>query len=430
MSVFYSTLFWLVIISSASLICFITIISMLFAQLRTQKRLQRELEEKMDLAGSNHANHYQHLLETLATLNGLVQAQSTHHERLNTLLTQSQTQFARYQTESHKTIAQSLAQASQSLQQQLMTHLNQHSLAINKQFSQLSETTATQLNAIQNNVEARLNKGFERTTETFQNILRRLTIIDQAQEKITELSSNVVSLQAILADKKSRGAFGEVQLNALISNMIPENHYALQYTLSNDKKPDCILFLPQPTGNICIDAKFPLENFKSIEKNDLSRKQFARDIKTHIDAIAKKYIIEHETADGAMMFIPAEAIFAEIHANYQELVDYAHSKRVWLVSPTTMMAVLTTARAVLKDDATRKQVHIIQAHLSALGKDFARFQTRMDKLATHIRQTHQDVDDIHTSSKKITARFTKIEKADLSVEQTSELMVELPNKEP
>ena len=131
-----------------------------------------------------------------------------------------------------------------------------------------------------------------------------------------------------------------------------------------------------------------------------------------------------------MMFIPAEAIFAEIHANFQDLVDYAHNKRVWLVSPTTMMAVLTTARAVLKDDATRKQVHIIQAHLSALGKDFARFQTRMDKLATHIRQTHQDVDDIHTSSKKITARFTKIEKADLSLEQAAELMVELPHNEP
>jgi DNA recombination protein RmuC len=429
MLAFSSTPLWLIIIGSISLIGFITVITIILIQQHAYKRTQVLWIEKIDLLNGKHDQQYQHLLQTLATLNGLIQAQSTNHERLNTLLMQSQTQFERYQTESHKTIAQSLAQASQSLHQQLMTHLNQHSTAINKQFSQLSETTATQLNAIQNNVETRLNKGFERTTETFQNILRRLTIIDQAQEKITELSSNVVSLQAILADKKSRGAFGEVQLNALIRNMIPENHYALQHTLSNGKKPDCILFLPQPTGNICIDAKFPLENFKSIESNDTSKKQFARDIKTHINAIADKYIIEHETADGAMMFIPAEAIFAEIHANYQELVDYAHSKRVWLVSPTTMMAVLTTARAVLKDDATRKQVHIIQEHLSALGKDFARFQTRMDKLAMHIRQTHQDVDDIHTSSKKISARFTKIEKADLSREQIAEHVVELTTQE-
>jgi DNA recombination protein RmuC len=355
----------------------------------------------------------QEIINTLSQLIGQTQAQASTQERLFHQLSQNQRQLDQYQAQHLKTIADSLATATETLHKQLTIHLNQHSTAINNQFSQLRQNTQNQLNQIQEQVETRLQKGFAQTNETFHNILQRLTIIDQAQKKITELSSEVVSLQEILSDKKSRGAFGEVQLNALIRNMIPEKHYALQAVLSNGKKPDCILYLPEPTGHICIDAKFPLENYKAMQEKSASSKDFKRDIKGHIDAVASKYIIENETADGAMLFIPAEAIFAEIHANHQDIVDYAHKKRVWLASPTTLMAILTTARAVLKDAATRKQIHIIKIHLSALSEDFARFQDRMDKLAQHIRQTHQDVDQIQTSSKKITAHFQKIESVDL-----------------
>ena len=231
-----------------------------------------------------------------------------------------------------------------------------------------------------------------------------------------------------MSDKRSRGAFGEVQLNALVSNIMPENSYSLQYTFENGVRADCVLFLPEPTGTICIDSKFPLESYQRMTDmtlGDADRKtaeqQFRQDIKKHIKDISSKYIISGETSEGAVMFIPAEAVFAEIHGHYPELVEEAQRARVWLASPTTMMAVLTTSRAVLKDAATRKQVHIIQEHLVALSKDFGRFQDRMDKLATHIDQANRDVADVNKSAKKITSRFTKIEKVELEGEGFDEL---------
>lgn len=180
-----------------------------------------------------------------------------------------------------------------------------------------------------------------------------------------------------------------------------------------------MLFLPDPTGNIAIDAKFPLENFRLLTDTNLSEiekqqaeKQFKLDIRKHIQDIAEKYIIPGETADGAVMFIPAEAVFSEIHAHHYDLVELAHKYKVWLVSPTTMMAILTTARAVLKDAATRKQVHEIQQHLRMLSDDFERFQMRMDNLAKRIAQAHTDVEQVHISSRKISQRFVQIEKAE------------------
>jgi len=385
--------------------------------------------KKQKLLLTNNNEQAEKIQRTLSQLIGQISAQASTQERLFHQLNNNQRQLDQYQAQNLKTIADSLSKATDSLQKQLNTHLGQHSTSINNQFSQLRQTTETQMNQIQEQVETRLNKGFKQTNDTFQNILQRLTIIDQAQKKITELSSEVVSLQEILSDKKSRGAFGEVQLNALIRNMIPEKHYALQAKLSNGKKPDCILYLPEPTGHICIDAKFPLENYKAMQDKTSSIKDFKRDMKVHIDAVASKYIIEHETADGAMLFIPAESIFAEIHANHQDIVDYAHKHRVWLASPTTMMAILTTSRAVLKDAATRKQIHIIQNHLAALSEDFTRFQSRMDKLAQHIRQTNKDVDLIQTSSKKITARFQKIESVELNENDKAEQLIKTSSSE-
>jgi len=291
---------------------------------------------------------------------------------------------------------------------------------LGKQVENLTATTETRIKEINNQVEQRLAQGFEKTTETFTDIIKRLALIDAAQKQINNLSNNVMSLQEILNDKRSRGTFGEVQLSALIRNVIPEQHFAFQHTLTNGKRADCMLFLPEPTGNIVIDAKFPLENFRVLVdpttqefERRQAEQQFKLDVRKHIQDIAEKYIVPGETADGAMMFIPAEAVFAEIHSHYSELVDFAHRAKVWLVSPTTMMAVLTTARAVLKDAATRKQVHIIQQHLHSLASDFERFQLRMDKLAQHIAQAHSDIDQIQISAKKITSRFGQIEQVEL-----------------
>ncbi len=294
---------------------------------------------------------------------------------------------------------------------------------------QIQKTLNEQLTEISGQVEKRLSKGFEKTNETFTDVVKRLALIDQAQKRITELSSSVVSLQEVLTDKRSRGAFGEVQMAALVRNVMPENTFALQYALSNGKRADCVLFLPEPSGNMVIDSKFPLDSFQRMVDPDAhatdrlsAERQFKQDIKKHISDIADKYIIANETADGAMMFIPAEAVFAEIHAHHSDLVEEAQRRRVWMVSPTTMMAVLTTARAVLKDSATRKQVHLIQEHLVALSKDFDRFKVRMNDLARHIKQANDDVGLVHTSANKISSRFEKIEKVELDEKLKIELL--------
>lgn len=218
---------------------------------------------------------------------------------------------------------------------------------------------------------------------------------------------------------------------SLIRNVMPEQSFVFQHTLSNGKRADCILLLPEPTGQIVIDAKFPLENFRhlmDVKISDNERKiveqNFRKDIKKHIQDISERYIIPNETSDGAMMFIPAESIFAEIHSHFPDLVEIAQKARVWMVSPTTMVAVLTTAKAVLKDAATRKQVHIIQEHLIVLGKDFDRFQERMDKLAKNIKLAHENAEEVHISSRKITSRFNKIESVDLEKKGDTRALLE------
>ena len=340
-------------------------------------------------------------------------------------------QFDEHQIKSLTTIQHSLQTGMQEVRNQVSETIKLQSEQLNGSFTKLTQEVQHRLKEISGEVDKQLTKGFERTTQTFTDVVKRLTIIDEAQKKISELSQNVVSLKDILADKKSRGAFGEVQLASLIRNMIPETHFSLQHTLSNGKRPDCFLFLPEPTGNIAIDAKFPLETFHKLNDSSISghertqlEQQFRIDIKHHIKAIAEKYIIPNETADGAIMFIPAESLFAEIHGNYPDLVDFAYQSRVWIVSPTTLMAVLTTARAVLKDEATRRQVHIIQEHLVALSKDFDRFRKRMDNLSKHIHQAHEDVELVHKTSEKISTRFTKIERVELSDESLGNLLLD------
>lgn len=316
-------------------------------------------------------------------------------------------------------VLQKITDTQQSARFELSKNLQQQAIMLAEQVKQLTQSIDQRLKDIAGQVERRLSEGFEKTNQTFTDIVKRLALIDDAQKKITELSTNVVSLQEVLADKRSRGAFGEVQLSALIRNVMPEQHFSLQHTLSNGRIADCVLFLPKPSGNIVIDAKFPLESYKKMtepqfgpEERKLAQRQFKLDIKKHINDIADKYIIANETSDGAIMFLPAEAIFAELHAYHADIVEEAYRRRVWLTSPTTLMAVLTTARSVLKDDATRRQIHLIQEHLIKLAEDFDRFRGRFDNLAKHIDQAATDVKQIHTSAHKISSRFSQIEKVE------------------
>ncbi|MBI2969224.1 MAG: DNA recombination protein RmuC [Gammaproteobacteria bacterium] len=341
-------------------------------------------------------------------------------EELRLILSEHGARFEQRQGEAIKHLSDFLQTGMTNLQKQVGEHLTRNSDELGKRMDTLTQKTELRLQDISGQVEKRLAEGFEKTTQTFGDVLKRLALIDEAQKKITELSGNVVSLQEVLADKRSRGAFGEVQLAALVRNVLPEGNYRMQHTLSNQRVADCVLFLPAPTGNVAIDAKFPLESYKLMTMIDLpeserraAERQFKADIQKHIQDIAEKYIIEGETSDGAVMFIPAEAVFAEIQAHHPDLVDRAHAARVWMVSPTTLMAILNTARAVLKDAATREQVHIIQEHLGYLAKDFERFQARMDDLSRHIKQAHEDVETVSISAKKITSRFQKIERVEL-----------------
>ena len=354
-------------------------------------------------------------------------------ESLEAALNRHREVSEQHQREALKGQQEALTSGMAAMAKQVSEAFRSSSDELGKRVEGLTRTTDSRLQEISGQVEKRLAEGFEKTTETFTKVLEHLSRIDEAQKRITELSTNVVSLQEVLTDKRSRGAFGEVQLAGLVRNVMPEGSFSFQHTLSNGTRVDCLLTLPDPTGDVPIDAKFPLESFQRMMDNESSEtdraraaRQFRQDIRKHISDIAGKYLIPGETADGAVMFLPAEAVFAEIHAHFPDLVEEAQRARVWLVSPTTLMAVLTTARAVLKDEATRKQVHIIQDHLHKLSEDFGRFQQRMDKLAVHIRQAHEDVKQVNTSAKKISSRFQDIDEVQLPEPEEAEAAEALP----
>ncbi len=294
------------------------------------------------------------------------------------------------------------------------------SVQLSRSMQALTASVDGRLETLAGHVNQRLDEGFRKTNETFASVMARLATIDEAQKKIDGLTTNVVSLQELLGDKRARGAFGEVQLEALVQNALPPDAFAFQAVLPNNSRVDCLLSLPAPTGQVAVDAKFPLENYHRMfdtataeSERRAAQQAFRADIRRHVDAIAGKYILPGVTSDGAVMFLPAEAVFAEVHAYHPEVVAYAQQKRVWIVSPTTLMAVLNTARAVLKDVETRKQIHVIQDALGKLAKDFQRFDERMAALARHIEQASRDVQDVQTSSRKISAHFHKIESARL-----------------
>ena len=292
---------------------------------------------------------------------------------------------------------------------------------INENFEKLSQKIENRLDAMNMKVEERLSKGFEETTKTFGNVLERLSKIDEAQKKIEDLSSNVVSLQDILTDKKSRGIFGEIQLYQILSSVFGEKNdklYQKQYKLSNGTIVDSIIFTPEPLGNIAVDSKFPLENYRKMYNNDLSqierenaRKDFVSDLKKHIDAISSKYIIKNETSEQAILFLPAEAIFAEINAYHTDIIEYAYKKNVRIASPTTLISVLTVIQVMMTNLERDKYANIIQQELEKLNVEFTRYRTRWDNLQKDIEKVSKDVKEINTTSNKISKRFTEISNA-------------------
>ena len=347
---------------------------------------------------------------------------------LNDLQLSQQEALSKIREEITEKIHKTLSEQGKAQQETLQNSLKNTALQLIASVETLTKSVDKRLEAITGKVQERLDEGFKKTNQTFISVMERLATIDEAQKKIDGLTTNMVSLQELLGDKRSRGAFGELQLEGLIKNILPPDSYSFQHTFSKGVRADCVLFLPDPTGTVAVDSKFPMENYQKmfdVKLTDIDKakaqKQFKLDVKKHINDIASKYIITDETSDGAVMFLPAEAVFAEIHAYHPELIQDAMTKKVWLVSPTTLMAVLNTARAVLKDVETRKQVHIIKSELGKLGKEFDRFDTRMKKLADNIRQAHENAQDVHITSQKITQRFTQIEKVELEEDSNNVL---------
>ena len=294
---------------------------------------------------------------------------------------------------------------------------------INDDFNKLNDRIEERLRLINEKVNERLDQNFEKTNKTFTSVLERLSKIDEAQKKIELLSNDIVSLQSILTDKKSRGIFGEVNLKHILVNVFGENQdkiYKLQYSFNNDTIADSVLFAPEPLGTIAIDSKFPLENYQAMvdkNNNDLVRtqaeKNFKIDVKKHIDAISSKYIIPGVTADHAIMFLPAEAIFAEINAYHQDLIDYSYKKKVWITGPTTLISTLTTIQVILKNVERDKYAKVIHDELKLLDIEFGRYRERWDKLSRSIDTVSKDVKELNTTSDKITKRFNAINQVDI-----------------
>ncbi|MFI5002661.1 MAG: DNA recombination protein RmuC, partial [Reyranellales bacterium] len=273
-------------------------------------------------------------------------------------------------------------------------------------------------------VAERLDRTEKATGQIVTDLRERLVRIDEAQKKIGELSTQVVSLQEVLSNKQARGAFGEVQLNDLVQNALPPSAYEFQSSLSTGARVDCLLKLPNPPGSIAIDAKFPLESYsalRAVAPGDaaalaLAQRSFQQAIRKHIGDIRDKYIVPGETAESALMFLPSEAVYAELHANFTGLVEESYRARVWIVSPTTMMATLNTVRAVLKDVRMREQAGDIQKMVGLILGDVKRLDERVDNLKKHFSQTEKDLRDIDTSTSSITRRGERILSVDLGEE--------------
>lgn len=289
------------------------------------------------------------------------------------------------------------------------------------------EAMDRRLTELGNRVADRLQLSASEAGKSLAELKERLAVIDEAQKKLDGLAGQMVGLQDILSNKQSRGAFGEIQLADLVRDVLPSANYEFQATLPGGRRVDCLLKLPNPPGSIGIDAKFPLEAYRALReaKDDiamkLAQREFTTAIRTHVKAIAEKYIQPGVTADSALMFLPSEAVYAELHSNFTNLVEEACRAKVWIVSPTTMMATLTTIRAVLRDVSMREQAHLIQSKVLDLVKDVDRLDDRVGKLQAHFGQANEDLRQIQISTGKITKQAEQIKSVELEDQKVTPL---------
>ncbi len=288
-----------------------------------------------------------------------------------------------------------------------------------KSQGELGKLLQDRLDKVTERMGKSLDDSSTKTAKSMGEIHTRLKVIDDAQKNISELSNDIVGLQDILANKQARGAFGEVQLENLVASILPPNAYSFQTTLEGGVRVDCLLKLPNPPGPICVDSKFPLESYHHLvnaaddQALKMAMAEFRTAMKKHIKDISEKYIIPGETAESALMFLPSEAVYAELHARFPDIMEMSYTARVWIVSPTTLMATLNTVRAVLKDVRMREQAGVIQKQVKLMEKDVVRLDERATKLAKHLNLAERDVQDIQTSTGKVARHIEKIEAVQL-----------------
>ncbi|MEM9968277.1 MAG: DNA recombination protein RmuC [Pseudomonadota bacterium] len=353
------------------------------------------------------------ILQQVALLGQHVQQLSSGQQQLRGgLQTVSDTQ-----THAQNQLIQSLETRLSSVQQQMQDRLADN-----------AARSARALADLQERMNETLHGASKETTTSLTQLQERLSAIDKAQDNITKLSGDVLGLQDILSNKQTRGSFGEIQLNDIVSKALPTSSYSMQATLSNGRRPDCLIHLPNPPGPIVIDSKFPLEAYEALRRADTDQAlkeaaaKMKSSIKLHINAITERYILDGETADGALMFLPSEAVYAELHANFQDLVRYGFTQRVWIVSPTTCMATLNTMRAILKDARMKEQAGAIRKELGMLHADVERLVNRVGNLDRHFSRARKDVDDILISSEKASKRAGRLH--DMDFEDTIEKKAE------
>ncbi|MDK1017739.1 MAG: DNA recombination protein RmuC, partial [Actinomycetota bacterium] len=304
---------------------------------------------------------------------------------------------------------------------------------------QLSESLVDRLNKVEAQMEKSLASTSKETAKSLVGLKERLGVIDKAQDNIKALSEQVVSLQHVLDDNPARGAFGELQLADIVESMLPSFAYQMQAQLANGKQVDCLILLPDPPGPISVDAKFPLKAYQEMlaadnqADRDKAGKRLAADTKQHIRDIAEKYVAqpidgEQSTADNALMFIPSEAVYGELHAHHPTVIAESHKRKVYLVSPTTLMATLTTVRAILRDVEMQKQASVIQREVGVLLTDVGRLSDRVVSLDKHFGQATRDIEQIKTSTRKIVSRGDKIESLDLGDEEQPPALEETANR--
>ncbi|MCH2067747.1 MAG: DNA recombination protein RmuC [Shimia sp.] len=378
--------------------------------------------ERTEAVIAQHMGQMAQRVDQLATgqahLDGNLQAHAQSQGQIATLMEQ---RLGEVQVNMHENLAKvqrSTGENLASMQQKMTDTLATQQLQMQENLANMQMRTGHALNEMQEKLNASLSGNAKQTATSLTQLQERLQTIDKAQENITRLSGDVLSLQDILSNKQTRGAFGEIQLHDIVSKALPSDSYALQHTLSNGKRADCLIHLPNPPGPIVIDSKFPLEAYEMLrtaetqaQLNEAAR-MLRTSVKKHIKDISEKYIIEGETADGALMFLPSEAVYAELHANFPELVREGFAARVWIVSPTTCMATLNTMRAILKDARMREQAGAIRKELGMLYSDVERLGTRVENLDRHFGQAAKDISEIKISADKAGRRARRLDNFD------------------